>query len=393
MIISKKQMQVIVEELENTIGKNINIMDENGCIIASTDEKRIGHYHTGAIKVIKENLEELVISENECYEGARKGINLPIVIENEIVGVVGISGEEKNVAGFGKVIKKMTEILIMDSYKSSQKKLADTTKNNFVFSWLFGNEDEIDNVKALRTSGQLVGIDIDLSRIVMILSVACRNPQSPEAKNEMERQRLQNRITRTIEKMLAEKNADAHNIVLQLGWKIVTFFDSTDLIKTRALVEELASSIQKQYKVYTYCGIGTVGSDNNEIRRSFREADMACSIASKQKTSYIKSYGDVDMKILIESISDHDKNMFIQRVFKNCKEEDINYWVNLLRCYVENNESINKTAECMYIHKNTLQYRLGKLKEITGYDPRNVTELVPLYIVMLMWELGKNNNL
>lgn len=390
MIVSKRQMQLIVEELEKTIEKNINIMDENGCIIASTDSARIGHYHTGAIKVIREKLDELVISGNEYYEGAKQGINLPIIIENEIVGVVGISGDKETVAGFGKVIKKMTEILIMDSYKSSQKKLADMTKSNFVFNWLFENDDEIESINILRTSGQLLGIDIDLSRIVMTLYVVCKNPQSLEAKNEMEKQRLQNRIIRDMERLMKEKNPKAHDIVLQLGWKIVTFFDSDDIQGIREFVGELAGYIEKQYKVYTYCGIGTVGKERNEIRRSFRESDTACSIAAKQKTSFIKSYGDVDMRLLIEGISDHDKRIFVKRVFKNCGREDIDNWVNLLRCYVENNESIYKTAECLYIHKNTLQYRLGKLKEITGYDPRNITELIPLYVVMLIWELDKN---
>lgn len=48
MIIPRKQMQKIVEELEGTIQKNINIMDETGCIIASSDLSRIGTYHSGA---------------------------------------------------------------------------------------------------------------------------------------------------------------------------------------------------------------------------------------------------------------------------------------------------------------------------------------------------------
>lgn len=91
MIIPRKQMQNIVEELEDTIQKNINIMDETGCIIASSDMSRIGTYHSGAQRVINQSLSELVISEEDNYAGAKNGINLPIIIENEIVGVVGIT--------------------------------------------------------------------------------------------------------------------------------------------------------------------------------------------------------------------------------------------------------------------------------------------------------------
>lgn len=122
MIIPRKQMQNIVEELEGTIQKNINIMDETGCIIASSDITRIGTYHSGAQQVISQKLDELVICEEEQYTGAKNGINLPIIIEDEIVGVVGITGEKEEVQILGKIIQKMTKILIIDSYQNNQKK-------------------------------------------------------------------------------------------------------------------------------------------------------------------------------------------------------------------------------------------------------------------------------
>ena len=56
MIIPRKQMQNIVEELEGTIQKNINIMDETGCIIASSDITRIGTYHSGAQQVDRKSV-------------------------------------------------------------------------------------------------------------------------------------------------------------------------------------------------------------------------------------------------------------------------------------------------------------------------------------------------
>ena len=122
MIIPRKQMQKIVEELEGTIQKNINIMDETGCIIASSDLSRIGTYHSGAQRVIRQKLDELVISDADQYAGAKNGINLPIIIEEKIVGVVGITGEKEEVQILGKIIQKMTKILIMDSYQNIQKK-------------------------------------------------------------------------------------------------------------------------------------------------------------------------------------------------------------------------------------------------------------------------------
>lgn len=393
MIVSKKQMQVIVEELERTIGRNINIMDENGCIIASTNIKRIGQYHGGALRIVKEQLSQLAITESETYSGAEKGINLPIIIEDKIVGVVGISGEKEEVEGFGKIIKKMTEILILDSHKNTQKKLESTAKNNFVFNWLFGAEDESDSIESFRSSGLLLGIDIDLSRIVMIMNLGTKDSESLENPNKLEQQRLQESIMRDIKKYIQSKKPGRQDIVLQLGWKIVTFFDSEDIIKTRSIINEMVPMIEKQHNVYVYCGVGNVGRNRMEIRKSFREADMALNIVSKYKKSGIKSYGDIDMEILIENLSDQDKQKFVKKVFGNCTKEEIEVWVQLLRSYIDHNASINRTAESLFIHKNTLQYRLGKIKRQTGHDPRNISELLPLYIAAMIWELDKSRGI
>ena len=61
--------------------------------------------------------------------------------------------------------------------------------------------------------------------------------------------------------------------------------------------------------------------------------------------------------------------MFVNRIFIDCDVEESGRWVHVVRCYSENNGSITKTAEDLYIHKNRLQYGLCILLEASGYDP------------------------
>ncbi len=73
--------------------RTINIMDISGTIIASSDRKRIGTWHEGAARVIKTgNTVEIKPEEVKSYQGAKEGINSPIVQDGSIVGVVGIYG-------------------------------------------------------------------------------------------------------------------------------------------------------------------------------------------------------------------------------------------------------------------------------------------------------------
>ena len=66
--------------------------------------------------MIGEHLDELIIQSDDEYEGTRKGINLPILLDGEIAGVVGITGERDEVVKYGQIIKKMTEILLIENF-------------------------------------------------------------------------------------------------------------------------------------------------------------------------------------------------------------------------------------------------------------------------------------
>ena len=115
MIISKTKMQRIADEIGDVINKHINIMDELGVIIASTDISRIGTLHGGARRIIEEKLTQLTVDSSDNFIGAKNGINLPLFINEQCVGVVGITGSVEEVGALGSVIKKSQSRLSMSS--------------------------------------------------------------------------------------------------------------------------------------------------------------------------------------------------------------------------------------------------------------------------------------
>ena len=118
MHISKTSAKTIVNEISKLVKQNINLMNEQGIIIASCDKERIGQFHEGAYKIITEKLDEYYISEEKATETARKGLNLPLELDGEIVGVVGITGSYDEVINQGRLLKKMTEILLQEHRRS-----------------------------------------------------------------------------------------------------------------------------------------------------------------------------------------------------------------------------------------------------------------------------------
>jgi carbohydrate diacid regulator len=83
-------------------------------------------------------------------------------------------------------------------------------------------------------------------------------------------------------------------------------------------------------------------------------------------------YASITMEIFQSELSGNIKREYISRIFKDCSLEEIEQWIGLLNIFYEEEGSIAATAQRLFIHKNTLQYKLNKIKERTGYDPRSI---------------------
>ncbi|MFR4990521.1 sugar diacid recognition domain-containing protein, partial [Anaerotruncus colihominis] len=166
--LSTQSAQRIVAEIGGIVGQNINMMDAQGYIIASTDPARIGFLHEGARQIIEERLPELYIRAEEATATARTGLNLPITHRGDIVGVIGITGEYGQVIGYGQVVKKMTEILIRESTEQDDKRLDLRMRSRFLENWVLAGGPV--QGQALAERGLALGIDITIPRRVMVIS-------------------------------------------------------------------------------------------------------------------------------------------------------------------------------------------------------------------------------
>lgn len=387
MLLSKTKMQTIVEELRGSIDKDINIMDKTGFIIASTNHKRIGVHHQGAQKIIDHKMNELLIGDETCFDGAQRGINFPIFYNEEIVGVVGITGEREEVEPFGKIIKKMTEILISEEYQKDHNQLIENAKSNFVYTWLFRNlEENEEEEEKFISSGRLLGIEVFLKRVVVVLHI--EDEEEKHSTDNVEMQMLSNRIIKRIRKMIC---VDEQNMVVQIGTRIILLLRGENCEGAYEKLAIIKDKLEPHYKIKVAGGIGSVGVELEELRKSYKEAEMVCNLMTNMKDKGIMIYGDIDMELLIHSIPQHQRTAFLNKILKNGKRKEIENYMLLLRCLVENNGSITNTANQLYLHKNTVQYRIGKIKDLTGYDPRVMKEMVPLYIALLMYEKGKED--
>jgi carbohydrate diacid regulator len=103
--------------------------------------------------------------------------------------------------------------------------------------------------------------------------------------------------------------------------------------------------------------------------RQARVANQACMRTHRWS---IRFYNELRMELIVEGLSDAGKSEFITRLFSGYSDNEIVDAIIMLENYYETEGSIQQTAARLYIHKNTLQYKLKKIAERTGYDPRSI---------------------
>lgn len=375
MKVSNYLAQDIVNDMKDIINQDINYFDSQGVIIASTDKTRIGDFHGGAKSVI-DSKNDLIIKYDGQFKGARQGINLPVYFQNEIVGVIGITGEKSEVEKYGKIIQKMTEILIKDGYIKEQEKIESDINRQFVEELIFRYHSD-DNALIMRA--QLLNINTNINRVVAIGRMVELDKDEPFL-TPTNTDKIFNSFKEKIE-------YNPQNLILQNGMNIIIIYELRVNENIETLINRLKDYIENKYSIKVFFGIGNTYDDLLETKKSYGEAKKALDLALAQNFKEILFYDDLDIGLLTHDLPLDTINRYIKKVFKEMTRDQINEYSLIMDAYLKHNGSINKASEELFLHKNTLQYRLNKLKELTGYNPRNLEEMVVLYIGFTLFRL------
>ena len=355
--ISKESAIAIVNEVNAILEYKINVMDTNGIIIASSDKKRINTFHGGAKKIIDEKLDSVIIYYDGEYEGAKKGLNLPIIVDNNYVGVVGITGEYNEVEKYGRIIKKITEVLMLEEYLKEKKTYYDQIKNMYISEWLNDNK-EIDEEFVKR--GNTLGINIKIPRFIIITR------PDIDLKDNYDKMQLFENIYDYLKTKLESLNNN--NIIYKEGQNIIVLLNEEEN-KLLNFFKKIKIEIESKYKCRFYIGIGgSTLTKNLKINKNL--ATNALDKALRGIGNDIVFHTDINFESLINDVSILNQKNFLYNIFKNYKKEEIKDALEIIKKYYTQNGSLKKTSKILNMHINTLQYQLKKIKEKTNYDPR-----------------------
>lgn len=352
--------ETIVDNLKGVINHEINLFDTTGTIIASTDRSRIGTTHEGARLAI-ETQRPVPIDGEHQFRGAKHGINVPVMFQDAAVAVIGITGERSEVEPFGNVIKKMTEILIRENWGYVEQYDRRVRISNLASILKLRRHDE--SLAAYYAS--MLQIDLDIPRRVLVGRAQTQAEGTPEYNDLYELFRTRFQAFETSFFALLERD-------------VCMFIDERDARRVPALLEGMSDDCKRVLGFPLMFGAGSVEGSGSTYWRSYDEACRALEWLAFEGGGRLMRYEDMDLGLIVSSVPRDNAMQLVRRVFQGIDDREIDEYQQIFDAYVRHNGSIVHCAEELYLHKNTLQNRLNKIAEKTGYNPRRLSDFTVL---------------
>ncbi|WP_059173443.1 sugar diacid recognition domain-containing protein [Bacillus sp. FJAT-27445] len=355
-MLTKEIASIIVKETSVRLNRNINIMDDNGVIIASGTSSRVGDIHEGALAVLRTGeTVSLTKEEIENWKGAQPGINIPIQFQERVVGVIGITGSPEELQEFAGLVKMTTELLIKQEFISSQLEWKQRTKERII-------------EELLKIPPSLAHVDRGLA----LLGIHFEPPFTACVIEINERNISNKALLKRAEHLISDQEGIISFININ---RMFIAFQKVSTADIERKVEKITAELENM-EVSCRLSYSTPFQNLTEFNTAYLDCDLALDISSKGEK--IIPFSKVESKALIFKTELAEADKFSKRLMSKPLEK----YADTLQAFFEHNLNIQATAEAMFLHRNTLIYRLSRIQEETGFDPKIFHDALTLQLAL-----------
>lgn len=377
--IAKKIIKKIMNDTDYKI--NINIMNEYGEIIASGDKYRIGKIHSGALEVIekRKSMHYFDTIDNDT-ESSKPGINMPLFFKGEVIGVVGVTGNPEEINIIANMVKMATEILIEKEIDIDKKIFKQTTLNNYIYKII--SKENRSYLNLINIWAEKNNYLFNIERAVCMIKF--------EKNENWDMYKTSEYI---INKMQYLKYFYKQDIVSYLGngqFIIIKSFSDKERSDKKSVLKKFFISLQKEIddrmnlKFSAVCG--AIVNSLDDIPESYEQANFLLNY-TECKNNAIYFIEDYILEFLILTNKANSK-MILKNSLNIINRSSL--YKETITAMSKYDMNINKACDNLSTHRNTIIYRLKKIKEVLGLDPiNNHKDRIKFYILSII--LNKKN--
>ncbi len=349
---SNRLFQGIIHQMKDTTDKVIGVIDETSTVIACSDLSRVGVSANVAFEELA-HTQEIFVKDGIMYKtfGNSMHSEYAFFIEDE--------SEEA---------KKIANIIAISLTNVKQYYDEKYDRNNFIKNVV------LDNVLPgdIFIKARELHFNSDVMRVCLLIRVLSSNEVS---------------TFDVVQNLFPDKQKD---FVFSINETDIVLVKETKLgIETKDL-EKLARSIvdtlSSEFYTKAIVGIGSAVGSLKELARSFKESQISLEVGKVFDTDkVIVSYDSLGIARLIYQLPTTLCDTFLREVFKRGSIESLDQeTLFTIQKFFENNLNVSETSRKLFVHRNTLVYRLEKIKKITGLDLREFDHAIIFKIALMV---------
>ena len=349
---SKRLFQSIIQQLKESIGRTIGVIDESGMIIACSDTGIIGESRQAIKEEIAYSPESLVTG-GFTYRVASESGNSDCI--------VFVEGNDEDAERFASVLAVSfgnLKILYDDKYDRTAF-IKNIIMDNILPSDIYIKSKEFN-------------FSNEEQRVVLLIKFLDKTDILPY---EM------------IQGMFPDKE---HDYVISVGEQHIALVreitESYDIAEFEALAQTIVDTMKSEFYARVVVGISTLVTSLRDLAKAYKEAKIAIEVGKVFDTEkVIISYDNLGIGRLVYQLPTTLCEIFLQEVFKKGSLETLDRETLMtVQSFFENNLNVSETSRKLFVHRNTLVYRLDKIKKITGLDLREFDHAITFKVALMV---------
>ena len=350
-MISNQILQSTIDGLKNIIRRELSVAEREGKIVATTEESMVNTVIENADIFIQSPAENQLVQGYQYFKVFDNGSPEYIVM---------IKGEDEEAYRIGKITAFQIQNLLV-AYKER------FDGDNFIKNLLLDNLLLVD----IYSRAKKLRIENNVPRVVFLIET--------EIDKEFNVVEIVRSIFPTKQKDFVTA-VDEKSIILVKELKEKDSKEEIDQIS-----KHIYDTLSAEAMTSVYVAIGTVVNDLKNVSASYKEAKMALEVGKIfEENKKIVNYEQLGIGRLIYQLPAPLCKMFINEVLHGLSMDQFDEeTLTTVNKFFENNLSVSETSRQLYIHRNTLVYRLDKLQKMTGLDLRNFDDAI-IFKIMLM---------
>ena len=350
-MISNQVLQSTLEGLKEISRVELCVMDVEGILLASTFDGA-ERFRDAVLSFADSPADSQVISGFQFFK---------IPDENQLEYILIANGSSDDVYMVGKMAAFQLQSLLV-AYKER------FDKDNFIKNLLLDNLLLVD----IYNRAKKLHITTDCRRVVFILELA----------HERE-----NSCIELIRGLFASRTTD---FITAVDEKSIILVRETGEHEGYEQLDELAHSmldaLPEERRAQALIAYGTIVSEIKDVSRSYKEARMALDVGKIFfEESKVIAYSSLGIGRLIYQLPIPLCRMFIKEIFETKSPDDFDdETLTTINKFFDNNLNVSEPSRQLYIHRNTLVYRLDKLQKSTGLDLRVFEDAITFKIALMV---------